>query len=43
MSLFPSVGNPRYPLPHDLPFKLSDYLELFDWFIRVGVLLNFVD
>ncbi len=29
--LLPFVGNPRQAMPKDLPFVLSDYLELVDW------------
>ncbi len=30
-SLMPFAGNPRVPMPKDLPFRVSDYLELVDW------------
>jgi hypothetical protein len=29
--LLPFVGNPRAHMPNDLPFRLTDYLELVDW------------
>jgi hypothetical protein len=25
------AGNPRQDMPQDLPFRLTDYLELVDW------------
>ncbi|EOG7609437.1 hypothetical protein [Vibrio cholerae] len=30
-SLFPFAGNPREPMPEDMPFRLTDYLALVDW------------
>ena len=34
-ALMPFAGNPRQNMPHGLPFKLTDYLELVDWTGRV--------
>ncbi len=34
-TLMPFVGNPRQNMPHGLPFKLEDYLELLDWTGRI--------
>ena len=34
-TLMPFVGNPKQNMPHGLPFKLEDYLELLDWTGRI--------
>lgn len=33
--LMPFAGNPRESMPHGLPFRLTDYLELVDWTGRI--------
>ncbi|MDH5425911.1 MAG: transposase [Gammaproteobacteria bacterium] len=33
--LMPFVGNPRKNMPHGLPFRLTDYIELVDWTGRI--------
>ena len=33
--LMPFAGNPRTSMPHGLPFRLTDYLELVDWTGRI--------
>ncbi|MDH5518321.1 MAG: transposase [Gammaproteobacteria bacterium] len=33
--LMPFVGNPRKQMPHGLPFRLTDYMELLDWTGRI--------
>ena len=34
-TLMPFAGNPRKHMPHGLPFRLSDYIELVDWTGRI--------
>lgn len=34
-TLMPFAGNPRQDMPHGLPFRLTDYIELVDWTGRV--------
>ena len=34
-TLMPFAGNPRKNMPHGLPFRLSDYIELVDWTGRI--------
>ena len=31
----PFAGNPRKNMPHGLPFRLTDYIELVDWTGRI--------
>ncbi|NHN39601.1 transposase [Pseudomaricurvus alcaniphilus] len=33
--LMPFAGNPRAAMPHGLPFRLTDYIELIDWTGRI--------
>lgn len=33
--LMPFAGNPRKDMPHGLPFRLTDYIELVDWTGRI--------
>ena len=33
--LMPFAGNPRKNMPHGLPFRLTDYIELVDWTGRI--------
>ena len=34
-ALMPFAGNPRKDMPHGLPFRLTDYIELVDWTGRI--------
>ena len=34
-TLMPFAGNPRKNMPHGLPFRLTDYIELVDWTGRI--------